>query len=374
MKKLSIFLYLLLQITIVSSYANYINVSSCQTINSSLLGGADEVRINESFSHSGSCFNVVESNVKIDCMHNTISGDGSGTFLYSGTNNNNVSFVNCNVNNFFYGIDFSLFNVYNDDLYFENLTFSNFTSYYVINLEYFSNLTLNNISLLNISDGINLLGWEVNSRSILSNIYIENSSSNIDCRFGIKSTICVESTPRVIAENITIFQDDSQYSLMLAFAGGSAFNNITINNTQNGMYLGDTLFNNFSQITINVPQNSLNIDSSSDNIFDNIVLSNLNNSIIFEGSDISGKSEDNIFRNSYLGNYSSIISSNWSLATPNTFENNNYFGGSVSSTCFDNPLNQSCEVAVISSSTTSSLFPLGSIIISIILTLGYFII
>ena len=189
MKKLSIFLYLLLQITIVSSYANYINVSSCQTINSSLLGGADEVRINESFSHSGSCFNVVESNVKIDCMHNTISGDGSGTFLYSGTNNNNVSFVNCNVNNFFYGIDFSLFNVYNDDLYFENLTFSNFTSYYVINLEYFSNLTLNNISLLNISDGINLLGWEVNSRSILSNIYIENSSSNIDCRFGIKSTI-----------------------------------------------------------------------------------------------------------------------------------------------------------------------------------------
>jgi hypothetical protein len=160
--------------------------------------------------------------------------------------------------------------------------------------------------------------------------------------------------------------------------------------------------NNFTNVLIDNFNYGVLIQSSYDHRFDNLTIKNvitgvdwvrspdgvINNSFI-DASLISinfssanppfSYNNNNVIENTYLGNFSNVISSNWSSISPIFFNDNTYLAGTYTGLCFDDPLNLSCEVAsvvvpvVSSSSSITSLpsFGIWSSATSFVLLFGF---
>lgn len=291
MYKLFLLFLLFLFQTIFLGYADYVNVSSCQTINSTTLAGTDEVRLNADISNynSGDCFDIETTNFTFDCQGHIIDGTdtapSSGIHFFS-FNSNNVSAKNCIITDFNHGVDF----------------------------HFASNNTILNMTLTgNLASGIR--HWFSSGPNYVINSSISSNLYGVYF-FGFN-------------ENQHYFNTNiSENSNGIAFAG-----NYESNNT----------FTNIS------------------------LVNNTNYEIIFAPSIFN--TTNTTFQDSYLGNFSKIENSNWSLNTAFFYDNTFLSDTAPTNECFDLE-NTTCNVpfpAIISISE-SSLFPIQGVFSLIILS------
>jgi hypothetical protein len=145
-------------------------------------------------------------------------------------------------------------------------------------------------------------------------------------------------------------------------------------NNQEGVRLSSSSNNYFENITLFNNSQGINFASNSHN--NSFIRINLNSSTLFEINidDTIQNNTNNIFNDSYLGNFSKISNTNWSL-NPTFFNRNIFLEGSYPiNECFD-LLNLTCNnfnILEINEVSKSSLFPFSSIPSLIFITFIYF--
>lgn len=259
-----------------------INISSCQGINDSILDSSRTVFVNESFTNVsiiGNCIEITTNNLILDCNNNQIRGGNSGKGVYA-SGIDNITIVNCNINNF------------SDDIY-----------------------TTGFSSLINISNN-SLGGVEL----------VETTNSFIQNNVIGDLTLSLSATSGNLVENNV---------MDTFFLNGVSSSNILNNNTIES-------FGSLSASNQYIVNNTITVAALTFNSDNNIFYKNSIESVSlteFSGND----PENNNFTENIFTNFSLITSSSWSL-TPTIFNNNSYFEGTVPTPpCFDFPTNSICD-------------------------------
>lgn len=259
---------------------NATTISSCQNLNSQ---GFYE--LNQSISTSGTCMQITNDNITLDCNGFSISSDNTGTgidvFL-----SNNISIYNCDINNFDDGLSLdSVFDVkilnshfnnnfdncfvasnFHDYVYIGNSTF-NYCGDDGLNIQYFTNSIFKEIEVIgNFDFGVALTGlnWNTSFNDVLisgngddgirindcENCSILNSViySNIDRNIGL--TGC----DNFIINNTEIYHGIGNYEIISVTSDNTIFDNINfINSTASTGILfsscNNVLMNNLNFIT-----------------------------------------------------------------------------------------------------------------------------
>jgi len=119
--------------------------------------------------------------------------------------------------------------------------------------------------------------------------------------------------------------------------------------------------------------------------YDNLTIKNsniTNNTFVNIWFNSSFTNNNASFQNNYLGSWSLVFADDWNNQRNATFYNNTYLSGTVLHTCFDYPINLTCENAFpiiipestpINSQKILPVYGLFSMILTYILLFGYFI-
>ena len=145
MKKLIPIFILFLLLCISSVYAAT-NISSCP-YNITISG---KYELNQSINSNGTCIQLKANNLEIDCKGFSITGNNSGAGIYNWRSRTNVTFKNCKIHNFTYGIQFTSSPSSIDydtisDITYDNLTIDTPTAIYIGE----DGDTINNITVIN---------------------------------------------------------------------------------------------------------------------------------------------------------------------------------------------------------------------------------
>jgi hypothetical protein len=263
------------------------NMNSCQDISS-----PDYYNITNNLSIGTICSIITSSNVTINCNNYTVDGISSAAFYING-NFNNISILNCNFNNL---VQSAI--VVNSDI----IPGSNYFRF-------------ENISISNSNGGISIDNLDSTN---FTNIKIINSSN-------VNGAMIIQSSKYNNFKNIELINSTS-YGLNIYYSQNSLFENILIrgDNLSKGIYFDWISSQNvMDNLTIINTLEGIVFEDSQNNNFTNINLTVLNNSIIFNTGLVHLK---NIFKDSYLGNFSKIISSDWNKSN-SLFYDNTYLAG-----------------------------------------------
>ncbi|MEA1909645.1 MAG: right-handed parallel beta-helix repeat-containing protein [Patescibacteria group bacterium] len=196
------------------------------------------------------CFNVTAENVTLDCNGYFASGTSGGSYgIWS--NSSNLTVMNCEIKNFYYGLDMD--NVDGDTYYLQILD-SNFTGHASmgIRLEDSHNAILNNVNISDTHDGIRL---EKSNNSKFYNILIEDDLAN-----------CIGVFPSSVLntfENVTL--NHCFYAGVNIAGSNNTFDNLKIYNAStSGITMsGTAISNNFTNINISYSHiNGINLDGN----------------------------------------------------------------------------------------------------------------
>jgi len=264
-------------------------VSSCQTIN---VPGSYE--LNQGLSSAGSCIDINQSNVTLDCAGFTInySSTFAGNGIFTPNNINNVTIKNCRVVQIksFSGAEAIFFGVVSDSIIINNTAIANDSAAIEL-VSARNNLIANNI-ILQSADGAALAIISSTNNTIVNNTVIANSTAEVSGAIQVEAS----SNNQLLNNNAT---SNASYAISLGGSVGSS-NNLLVNNiahsvTSKGIRaasllnstLNNTLINNTG--TSNT-SNGISIDSGANN---NVLINNTGTSNTGSGIALTSNSQNN---------------------------------------------------------------------------------
>jgi hypothetical protein len=157
-------------------------ISTCTTINSSYVFDTDRkiLLVSDILNYDGTCMDISESNIILDCQDNLIQGDGdsSGNGIDFTTTVTNVTIQNCQIekfnNGFFRNAGLTIYNI---NIYNSTIK-DNLNSAFTVHASS-SKLMFKNNQLINNSNGLIMRGnWD--DSEIINNNFINNTGTCIN--------------------------------------------------------------------------------------------------------------------------------------------------------------------------------------------------
>ncbi len=294
-----ILIYLLIFSLLLNPIYSPVTLNVCGELSS--VGGIYE--LNASVTTTGDCFNIVSSNVRLDCVGFNVTGDGGS--IDDGVVSNllgrtNITIVGCNFINFNRAINFELVN---NSVIFNNSMRTGSYGVYLDNSNY-NNMTLNTIYNITVHT---ILAWQNSNHNQIRNNTLYNTS---DMPINLISVI-----------NTTVF-NNTIYHVPSYFV---ALNNVSDSNISYNTFYNSTMSESGLRI----------FNYSYRNIADFNTIYNISRSgISVEDSLYTNLTSNTIFNNSVAG--IQLLNSNYTNITSNTLSNNTRYGLLISNSSYNN--------------------------------------